>query len=178
MTKLREVLFRIGIIFILFGFGSLILRSFNYSFTLISWLDDAQPTAGIIIGVIGVVMVVAGMLIKSQAQGQPNISNPAQQPGGAPWPGQQAPGGQAPGAQPNGAPWNGPQAPGQYSAQGQQPGGAPWPGQQGPGQQPQSQQAPGPNSPPQFGQRPQSPQQFNGPQSGQFPQPPQTPEGR
>ncbi|MEO9200307.1 MAG: hypothetical protein ABI206_16280 [Antricoccus sp.] len=153
------------------------LRSFNYSFTLISWLDDSQPAAGIIIGVVGVVMVVAGLLIKSVLQTQLNVPNPGQQPGGAPWLGQQALGQQpVQGQQQGGAPWPAHQAPGQQPAQGPHPGGTPWPGQQGVGQQYPSQQAPGQNSPPQFSQRPQSPQQFNAPQSGQFSQPPQAPE--
>ena len=58
MTKSGSILMRIGILFTVLGFGSLILQQFNMDFRLISWADDMQPTFGIVLGLVGVVTML------------------------------------------------------------------------------------------------------------------------
>jgi hypothetical protein len=108
-----SILMRIGALFAFLGFGSLILKELGRDFILIAWAGDMQPTFGIVLGVVGLVLVVAALLLgraKSAPQPQQQF---AQQP---PAPGQQFPG------QPQ-QPYQGQQAPQQQYPQ--------QPGQQG-----------------------------------------------
>jgi hypothetical protein len=43
----------LGILLIVLGFGSLVLPLFNMEFRLMSIVEDYQPWAGIIVGIIG-----------------------------------------------------------------------------------------------------------------------------
>ena len=47
----------LGILLIVLGFGSLLLPVFDIQFTLMSFMDEYQPWAGIVIGVIGLGLV-------------------------------------------------------------------------------------------------------------------------
>ena len=47
----------LGILLIVLGFGSLLLPVFDIQFTLMSFIDDFQPWAGIVIGLIGLGLV-------------------------------------------------------------------------------------------------------------------------
>jgi hypothetical protein len=159
----RNALLRLGIFLIIVGFGSAVLSSTNYQFTLLSWSNSMQPVLGIVLGAAGVVMVLlpllrgrlsglgprsGGMVAPAQhlQQQQQDFGQPAQQSYGAP---QQQFG-----------------APQQQFNQGQPQQFAPQ--QQGfgqPGQQPPHGQ---PGQPPAYGQQPpqfnQQPQQGFGPQ--------------
>ncbi|GAB3166173.1 hypothetical protein [Amycolatopsis sp. NPDC004378] len=106
---MSSIMMRIGILFAVLGFGSLILEQFDYEFRLIAWASDMQPGFGIVLGLVGLALV-GGSVAISRAK--------------APKPQQQfaqpAPGGQFPG-QPQ--PYAGqPQAQQQYPQQPGQPG--------------------------------------------------------
>src|SRR5215211_3497479 len=51
----------IGGLLIVFGIGSLLLPLIDFQFTLMSFLDDYQPVAGIVVAAIGAVLVFVGM---------------------------------------------------------------------------------------------------------------------
>ncbi|HVK24685.1 MAG TPA: hypothetical protein VM677_25275 [Actinokineospora sp.] len=53
-----EILRRIAVFLMFIGFGSVILYFMEYSFRIISWLDEYQPFAGGAIGALGVVLMV------------------------------------------------------------------------------------------------------------------------
>ncbi|GLY34056.1 hypothetical protein Amsp01_000800 [Amycolatopsis sp. NBRC 101858] len=104
-----SIMVRIGALFAFLGFGSLVLRQLGRTFILIEWADDMQPVFGIALGVGGLVLIAAGLLLgrkKSAPQPQQQF---AQQP--------PAPGGQFPGQQP----YPGGQPQQQYPAQQQYP---------------------------------------------------------
>lgn len=61
----------IGVLFIILGFGSLILEQFNMEFKLLSWADDFQPWLGIGLGVVGVLLVLAGIVSKKNQENPP-----------------------------------------------------------------------------------------------------------
>ena len=54
-----------GITLAVLGFGSLVMPMFGLQFKIMSLLDGGQPFAGIIIGVVGVILVVAGFMKRS-----------------------------------------------------------------------------------------------------------------
>ncbi|MGW5722936.1 hypothetical protein ACWEVP_42665 [Amycolatopsis sp. NPDC003865] len=86
---MSSVMMRIGILFAVLGFGSLVLEQFDMEFRLLSWASDMQPTFGIGLGVLGLVLIGGSVAIsrtKSAPQPQQQF---AQQP---PAPGQQFPG--------------------------------------------------------------------------------------
>ena len=47
----------LGILLIVLGFGSLVLPMFDLEFRLMSIVDDYQPWAGIVVGLIGVGLI-------------------------------------------------------------------------------------------------------------------------
>lgn len=61
----------LGILFIVLGFGSLLLPAFDIQFTLMSFLDDYQPWAGIVIGVVGLGLIGWSMSRRSEAAPPP-----------------------------------------------------------------------------------------------------------
>ncbi|WP_329056383.1 hypothetical protein OG738_22620 [Amycolatopsis sp. NBC_01488] len=85
---MSSIMMRIGILFAVLGFGSLILEQFDYEFTLISWATDMQPGFGIVLGLVGVALIGG-----SVAVGRAKAAKPQQQFA------QPAPGGQFPGRQ-------------------------------------------------------------------------------
>ena len=52
---------RIGTILAIAGFGSLLLMLMNMHFVLLAWADPMQPAFGIGVGIIGVIVLVAGL---------------------------------------------------------------------------------------------------------------------
>ena len=58
-SHLRRVVIvvSLGILLIVLGFGSLLLPLFDIQFTLMSFMDDFQPWAGILVGVIGLGLI-------------------------------------------------------------------------------------------------------------------------
>ena len=62
---------RLGILLIVLGFGSLVLPLFNMEFRLMSIVDDFQPWAGIVVGVIGLGLVGWVMSQRRQASAPP-----------------------------------------------------------------------------------------------------------
>ncbi|MFI9508729.1 hypothetical protein [Nocardia sp. NPDC052566] len=61
---------RIGIWLAIFGFGSLLLNTINYHFIILAWADDMQPVFGIALGVVGVLVAIAGVVM-GQAKNTP-----------------------------------------------------------------------------------------------------------
>jgi hypothetical protein len=60
---------RLGILLIVLGFGSLVLPLFNMEFRLMSVVDDFQPWAGIVVGVIGLGLI--GWVMSQRRQASP-----------------------------------------------------------------------------------------------------------
>jgi len=85
---MSAIAMRIGILFTVLGFGSLILEQFDYEFRLLSWATDLQPTFGIALGVGGLVLIAAGVLTgrakKAKPQQPPAPGAPQSYPGQAP----------------------------------------------------------------------------------------------
>ncbi|OXM62670.1 hypothetical protein [Amycolatopsis vastitatis] len=81
---MSSIMLRIGILFTVLGFGSLILEQFDYEFTLISWASDMQPVFGIVLGLVGVALI-GGSVAMSRAKAAPQQApvQPPQQPGQA-----------------------------------------------------------------------------------------------
>ncbi|MEU5260945.1 hypothetical protein [Amycolatopsis sp. NPDC021455] len=82
---MSSIMMRIGILFTVLGFGSLILEQFDYEFTLISWATDMQPVFGIVLGLVGVALI-GGSVAMSRAKAAPQppqqaAVQPPQQPG-------------------------------------------------------------------------------------------------
>ena len=61
----------LGILLIVLGFGSLLLPVFDIQFTLMSFMDDYQPFAGIVVGVIGLGLIGWSMSQRSEAPPPP-----------------------------------------------------------------------------------------------------------
>lgn len=61
----------LGILLVVLGFGSLILPMLDIQFTLMSFLDDYQPWAGIVIGVIGLGLLGWAMSQRREAAPPP-----------------------------------------------------------------------------------------------------------
>ncbi|HEY3468484.1 MAG TPA: hypothetical protein VGL47_25375 [Amycolatopsis sp.] len=75
---MSSIMTRIGILFAVLGFGSLILEQFDYEFRLIAWASDMQPFFGIILGVVGLALVGgAAAMNRAKPAPQPQV---AQQP--------------------------------------------------------------------------------------------------
>jgi hypothetical protein len=71
---------RIGILFAVLGFGSLVLEQFDYEFRLLSWATDMQPGFGIVLGLVGLALV-GGSVAMSRAKAAPQPQQQfAQQP--------------------------------------------------------------------------------------------------
>ncbi len=83
---MSSIMMRIGILFAVLGFGSLVLEQFDYEFRLLSWATDMQPGFGIVLGVVGLALI-GGSVAMSRAKSAPQPQQQfAQQP---PAPGQQ-----------------------------------------------------------------------------------------
>lgn len=67
----------IGVVLAVLGFGSAILNlsGANFSFRLLTLLEDYQPVAGLIIGVLGVALIVLGMR-SDKAKAEPVVDPP------------------------------------------------------------------------------------------------------
>lgn len=74
---------RIGALLIVFGFGSLILESMNMEFRILTWARDMQPGFGIIVGIVGVLLIVADVVLKKNKKSRPADGWSGQNPGGA-----------------------------------------------------------------------------------------------
>jgi hypothetical protein len=104
-----KVLARIGVLFTLLGFGSLILEQMDMEFRILAWAEDIQPTFGLVLGAVGLTMIAGAVLIgrtraatqQPPAQASAQLSHPQQDGGQQP--------GQVPGApQPGTASWRPP----------------------------------------------------------------------
>lgn len=63
---------RLAFLFILLGFGSVAMTYTDRQFVLLMWAEDYQPVLGIVVGVVGVALLVAGLVRKNKAaQAQP-----------------------------------------------------------------------------------------------------------
>ncbi|MGW4244963.1 hypothetical protein [Nocardia sp. NPDC004722] len=51
---------------VILGFGSLLLAKANMHFILLAWADDMQPGFGIGLGVLGVLVAVAGVATQAK----------------------------------------------------------------------------------------------------------------
>ncbi|MEU7788117.1 hypothetical protein [Amycolatopsis sp. NPDC049159] len=69
---------RIGVVFAVLGFGSLILEQFDYEFRLIAWASDMQPWFGIGLGVVGLALCGVSALA-GRAKATPQQQPAAQQ---------------------------------------------------------------------------------------------------
>jgi energy-converting hydrogenase Eha subunit F len=69
---MSAITMRIGALFAFLGFGSLILKQLGRDFILISWADDMQPTFGVVLGIVGLVLIAVALLIgRAKAAPQP-----------------------------------------------------------------------------------------------------------
>ena len=76
----------IGVVLAILGFGSAILNlsGANFSFRLLTLLEDYQPVAGFVIGLIGVALIALGMrsdkakasAVVDPPYGRPDVTNP------------------------------------------------------------------------------------------------------
>jgi hypothetical protein len=57
----------LGILLIVLGLGSLVLPMFNIQFTLMTFIEDSQPWAGIVVALIGVVLAAIPIMRARQA---------------------------------------------------------------------------------------------------------------
>lgn len=62
---------QIGILLIIFGFGSVLLETVNMEFRLLSWADDMQPAFGIVLGLVGIALVAGGIALSRRGAKQP-----------------------------------------------------------------------------------------------------------
>jgi hypothetical protein len=72
-----------GILLIVLGAGSLLLPQMGFQFRLMELLDDFQPYAGVVVGIIGIGLVVLGMRQRNAAAvpaGPPPSQDPPSQP--------------------------------------------------------------------------------------------------
>lgn len=123
MNKSGSILLRIGVLFMVLGFGSLILAQFDMDFRLISWADPMQPGFGIVLGIVGLAIVALPFVLRGREK-TPQATQFAQQPPQY-GPGQMMPG-QLPG-QPYGQPAAGQPFPGGQMPAGPVPGQPPVP---------------------------------------------------
>ncbi|AUI63440.1 hypothetical protein [Amycolatopsis sp. BJA-103] len=75
---------RLAFLFILLGFGSVALTYTDRQFVLLMWAEDYQPVLGIVVGVLGIALLVAGLVRKNkaaQAEPAPVAQQVPQQPG-------------------------------------------------------------------------------------------------
>lgn len=91
-----SILVRVGALFTFLGFGSLVLRQLGRTFILIEWADDMQPGFGIALGVGGLVLIAAGLLLGRSKAAKPQQQFAQQPPAPQAYPGQQPYPGQAP----------------------------------------------------------------------------------
>jgi hypothetical protein len=89
---MSSIMMRIGILFAVLGFGSLVLEQFDYEFRLLSWATDMQPGFGIVLGLVGVALI-GGSVAMSRAKSapQPQQQFAQQPPAPGQFPGQQQP---------------------------------------------------------------------------------------
>ncbi|RSM71281.1 hypothetical protein DL991_37030 [Amycolatopsis sp. WAC 01375] len=72
---------RLAFLFILLGFGSVAMTYTDRQFVLLMWAEDYQPVLGIVVGVLGVALLVAGLVRnKKAAQAQPVAQQAPQEP--------------------------------------------------------------------------------------------------
>lgn len=60
-----------GILFIILGFGSLLLPQFGIQFKVLSWADPYQPWIGIVVGVIGILLLVGNLMVNKNKENPP-----------------------------------------------------------------------------------------------------------
>jgi hypothetical protein len=51
-----------GILLIILGFGTFVLKQFDYEFRILSWAEDYQPWLSIGLGVLGLVIVIIALM--------------------------------------------------------------------------------------------------------------------
>jgi hypothetical protein len=59
---------RFGVLLLILGLGTFVLKAFNYEFRLLSWADNYQPWVSIGLAVVGFVIVVASMMRRKSSQ--------------------------------------------------------------------------------------------------------------
>ena len=91
-----SILVRVGALFTFLGFGSLVLRQLGRTFILIEWADDMQPVFGIALGVGGLVLIAAGLLLGRTKAAKPQQQFAQQPPAPQAYPGRQPYPAQAP----------------------------------------------------------------------------------
>jgi hypothetical protein len=52
----------LGVLLLVLGLGTFILREFDYEFRILSWADDYQPWLSIGLGVLGLLLVVVSLV--------------------------------------------------------------------------------------------------------------------
>ena len=51
-----------GILLLVLGIGTFVLKAFNYEFRILSWADDYQPWLSIGLSVLGLIIVVVSAM--------------------------------------------------------------------------------------------------------------------
>jgi hypothetical protein len=51
-----------GVLLIILGFGTFVLKQFDYEFRILSWADDYQPWLSIGLGVLGLIIVAVSLM--------------------------------------------------------------------------------------------------------------------
>ena len=74
---------RLGVLFTVIGFGSLLMELTDHQFILLMWAEDFQPAIGIIVGVVGLALIGFNVVRdRKAASAAPAPQAPApQQPG-------------------------------------------------------------------------------------------------
>ena len=75
---------RLGVLFTVLGFGSLLMELTDRQFVLLMWAEDFQPAIGIVVGIIGLALLGAHVVRGRKVASAPAPQAPApapQQPG-------------------------------------------------------------------------------------------------
>jgi hypothetical protein len=51
-----------GVLLLILGLGTFVLRTFDYEFRILSWADDYQPWFSIGLAALGLILVVVSMM--------------------------------------------------------------------------------------------------------------------
>jgi hypothetical protein len=51
-----------GILLLILGLGTFVLRAFDYEFRILSWADDYQPWFSVGLAALGLILVVVSMM--------------------------------------------------------------------------------------------------------------------
>ncbi|SFW71657.1 hypothetical protein [Amycolatopsis australiensis] len=75
---MSSIMMRIGVLFTVLGFGTLILEQFDYEFRILAWASDMQPAFGLVLGLAGLALIGGSVLVgRAKAAPRPPQQAPA-----------------------------------------------------------------------------------------------------